>query len=178
MLIYLWLQTEISNRREVLGFISFQKGQKVLFFPTKNVNRLRSTRSNFASKLLTMNDNEAMMYEILIRRAFNCQRGKKGGDADIFRALFREEYLANENPYDRKAQNAFEKRKQSVRNYLIKALEKGIARLGKKKDKIQAVTNLNELIEAINVSNNSNEFSNVISEAMELFMEHDISMMA
>jgi hypothetical protein len=123
-----------------------------------------------------MNDNEAMMYEILIRRAFNCQRGKKGGDADIFRALFREEYHANENPYDRKAQNAFEKRKQSIRTYLIKALEKGIARLGKKKDKIQAVADLNELIDAITISNNSDEFSNAISQAMEIFIEHDISM--
>lgn len=72
-------------------------------------------------------DDYAMRYEIIIRKAYNCERyGCKSADADIYRKLLAD-YLTMINSKNldfEKNRELFQKQCQMVSNYLTEAAQK------------------------------------------------------
>jgi predicted GTPase len=78
-----------------------------------------------------MEDMIAMTYEFIIRRAFNSERGQKGGDADVIRALAMYQFDLAENPNNQKIEKKFQKQLDEVKKYLHNAMDKNIKIIAK-----------------------------------------------
>jgi uncharacterized protein YktB (UPF0637 family) len=124
-----------------------------------------------------MEDMSAMNYEILIRRAYNCGRyGKKGADADIFRALVREEFYVKEKPTDTKLQTKYQKKYREVKDFAIDALNQGIKRLKKMKSSKDEIDIILDHISAVQKTNDRNQLAAEIRKALDSFIELKIEM--
>ena len=105
-------------------------------------------------------DMSAMHYEFLIRNAFNCDRFKKGADADIYRRLIGSEYYSNQKPLDIKLKKAYEKDLREVKKNLIKAFEHVIKKL---ENKTGTQNNIDELSNRIIEMNSANDVKAITS---------------
>jgi hypothetical protein len=117
-----------------------------------------------------MEDMSAIRYEFMIRRAFDCGRGKKGADADIYRRLQELEYYAKESPQDAKAQKQYQKQLDQVKDYSKKAVDKGKA-IAYKNDSTPAklVLQLDEHSAAIKSATDSKEIAQAINSVTTIF---------
>jgi hypothetical protein len=116
-----------------------------------------------------MEDMTAMHYEFVIRRAYNVGRGKKGGDADLFRSLIEIEFEAKENPSDSKIQTKYNKELVSIKNYLIKALDKVIITLNKQKASSAHIAQLTTHITNIDASLNKDQLASELTKTLATF---------
>lgn len=114
----------------------------------------------------------AMNYEILIRRAYNCGRyGKKGADADLYRALEREEFNALESPENDKIQVKYLKKLNEIKKYVNDALNQAIKKMPKQGDGKRNIERLLECIGPVDEATNKTQLSASIRTALDIFIE-------
>jgi len=117
----------------------------------------------------------AMNYEILVRRAYDCDRhDTKGADADIFRALLYNEKWAEENPNDKKKQNQYTKSLSEVKKFTIDALEKGIKVLDNRRNEKENIDKLLECVRQVNEATVSSDLFEPIRIGLDVFVDNKI----
>jgi hypothetical protein len=94
-----------------------------------------------------MENMDALTYEMLVRRAYSCDRyKKKGADADIFRGLEREKYLAKQSPGNGKLKNDYLNSLNEIKGFTVDALQQGINVLKKIKGSEGIISDMENLI--------------------------------
>jgi hypothetical protein len=120
-----------------------------------------------------MENMTAMNFEILIRRAFNCDRyGKKGADADIYRSLQSRAYLAKEKLKDSAAQSLLEDSIVEVRNYIEQALIKAIERLPDSNGK--GASSIRDILTQVQSSTSEEDLSRLVRLGLDTLVDLDI----
>lgn len=110
------------------------------------------------------NYTEAMNYEMLIRNAFNCQRGTRNG-ADL---CYMKNVMTMENGESfAKHLGSYEKQYEKVKIYISKALLK----LTKTKPYSQEIDFFNNLIEKLKYSRSTNSLMEIVNIALEKVIE-------
>lgn len=119
----------------------------------------------------------AMDYEILIRRAFKCDRyGHAGADTDIWTGLVTDEYYANEANATQKVKDKYQKKLEKVKTFIGKAFDAAEKELTKRKAEADKIVEIKSLKIASDRASNTNELSRVIREGLNRFIDYEIKM--
>lgn len=124
-----------------------------------------------------MENMSAMDYEILIRRAYQCDRfGRKGADADIFRNLSMYDVESTEKPNDAKLKAQYEKRLHETKEYVTDAIKQGIKRLQKRNASLSDIDILNKHLSSVQKVNDRKTLQTEIRKALDSFINLKIDM--
>jgi hypothetical protein len=114
-------------------------------------------------------------YEILIRRAFKCDRyGHPGADMDIWNGLVTTEWQANESNATQKDKNRYEKELKKVKDFIGKAFDAAEKELIKRKAKAEELVEIKSLKIVSDRASNTNQLSVVIGQGLEKFKDYKI----
>jgi hypothetical protein len=119
----------------------------------------------------------AMDYEILIRRAFKCDRyGHQGADTDIWTSLATAEYRAKEPKATQKIKDKYKKELEKVKKFVGRAFDAAEKELIKREDEPDKIVEIKSLKIACGRAKNTNELSRVIREGLDRFIDYEIKM--
>ena len=123
-----------------------------------------------------MENMSAMDYEILIRRAYQCDRfGRKSADADIFRNLTMYDFESKEKPNDEKLKGQYEKRLVETKDFVIDAIKQGVKRLQKNNAPANEINSLNQHISSVQNVKDRAALETEIRTALDSFIKFNIT---
>lgn len=100
-----------------------------------------------------------MNYEILIRRAFKCDRyGRPGADTDIWTGLVSDEFDANEENATQKVKANYEKPFEKVKSFVGSAFDAAENELIKRKADADKIVEIKSLKISSDRASNTKEF--------------------
>lgn len=118
-----------------------------------------------------------MDYEILIRRAFKCDRyGHAGADTDIWTSLITAEFYANETKATKKDKDKFLKELAKVKTFVGKAFDAAEKELTKRKAEADKIVEIKSLKIQSDRAITTNELSRAIREGLDRFIDYEIKM--
>jgi len=115
-------------------------------------------------------------YEILIRRAWPCERFQKGANTDTYDSFVFDEIHATEHPNNNKFQKAFQKSLGEIKGNLTNAFRRSIERLQKRNATQGEVDRVLDCINQVDNSTNSKELNVAIQHGLTVFEELNIHM--
>lgn len=119
-----------------------------------------------------MENMSAMNFEILIRRAYQCDRyGRKGADADIFRNLIMYDLESADKPNDPKLKTQYEKRLRETKEFVIDAIKHGIKYLEKQNASMNEIDTLQQHISSVQKTNDRKSLEPEIKKALDSFIK-------
>jgi hypothetical protein len=118
---------------------------------------------------------EAMNYEILVRRAFKCERfGHAGANTDIWTGLVTAECQAKEPKATQKDKGRYENELREVKNFVGKAFVAAEKELTKRQAGLKEIAEIQSLKIASDSAIDASQLSEVIRQGLDKFIDYKI----